>query len=94
MGDHTIDTLRADTAQVLAKVREERDELRLKLHLARAEVRDEWQKLEPRFEHLVARVGDVAESAGEASRDVGTAVGLLGEELRRGYARIRKAMHP
>ena len=72
--------------------KEERDELRLKLHLARAEARDEWQKLEPRFEHLEARVGALVASASAASRDVGAAVSLLGEELQRGYARVRKAM--
>lgn len=92
MGEHSIETLRADAEQVLAKVCQERDELRLKLHLARAEVREEWEKLEPRFAHLEARVREVSASASDATRDVGAALGLLGEELRHGYARIRKAM--
>lgn len=92
MSDHNIETLRADAAQVLAKVCAERDKLKLQLHLAGAEVRDEWHKLEPRFEHLQSRVQEIGVSAGAATRDVGAAVSLLGEELRRGYDRVRKAM--
>jgi F0F1-type ATP synthase membrane subunit b/b' len=93
MNDKSMAKLRADAEQLLAKVREERDELKLKLHLARAEARDEWQKLEPRWEHLQSQVRDIASATGDASKDVGAALGLLADELRHGYARIRKSMH-
>ena len=93
MSNHTIETLRPDAEQLLTKVRAERDELKLQLRLARAEMRDEWQKLAPRFQNLQSRVHEVGVSAGAATRDVGAASGLLGEELRHGCERIRRATH-
>ena len=88
----SLDGLRDDAAKLLEHLRRERDELNVQMHLARAEVRDEWHKLEPKWEHFEARAKEVAASAGEASKDVGSALGLLGEELQHGYARIRDAL--
>jgi hypothetical protein len=70
----------------------ERDELRLRLHLARAEIRDEFAATEHKWERFHARASAVAESAGEGGRDVAAAAGLLGEELRDAYRRIREAV--
>lgn len=93
MSARSIEELRADAHELLNKLREERDELHLRLHLAKAEARDEWEKLEPKWEHFQARTQAVAESAEAASKDVGTALGILGEELRHGYKRIKESMH-
>jgi hypothetical protein len=70
----------------------ERDELRLQLHLARAEIRDEFAAAERKWENFHARASAVAESAGEGGRDVAAAAGLLGEELREAYRRIKQAV--
>ncbi len=88
----SIDELRKEARELMARLREERDELHLQIHLAKAEARDEWEKLEPSWEEFQARVHAVAETAGDASKDVYSALGLLGDELRHGYDRIRKAM--
>ncbi len=70
----------------------ERDELRLQLHLARAELREEFETVERKWENFEARTLAVAKSAGDSSRDVASAAGLVGEELREAYRRIREAM--
>lgn len=44
-----------------------RDELNLKMHLAKMEVRDEWQKLEPQVQHVLSNVAIVS---GEALADL------------------------
>jgi hypothetical protein len=44
-----------------------RDELNLKMHLAKMEVRDEWQKLEPQVQHVLSNVAIVS---GEAMADL------------------------
>jgi uncharacterized membrane protein len=88
----SLDEMKEDAARLLEHLRQERDELNVRMHLAQAEVREEWHKLEPKWAHFEARAKDVAASAGAASKDVGSALGLLGEELRHGYARIREAL--
>jgi len=92
MTTKSTESLRAEATELLAKLRTERDELRVRLHLAGAEAREEWEKLEPRLAELEARAAQVGEAAGAAAKDVGAALAMLGEELGEGYARIRRAM--
>ncbi|MGE0862066.1 MAG: hypothetical protein AB7I01_24360 [Gammaproteobacteria bacterium] len=77
---------------LLESLRTERDELRVRMYLARAEVRDEWQALEQRWEHFESRVRAAAAAAQSAGAEVGGAVDLLAAELRKGYTRVRQAM--
>lgn len=78
--------------EVIEELRQIRDELRVRMHLAAAEVRDEWESLDKKWHHFRARAEQVGEAAGEAAEDVGEALELVGEELRRGYRRIRKKL--
>lgn len=75
--------------QVMDKLRQERDELRLKVHLGKAEFKEEWDALECKWEHLEGRMEGAAEEAREASREVGAAFGVLTDELGEAYRRIR-----
>ena len=70
-----------------------RDELRLQVHLAKAELRDEWnQKLEPRFWELKTKLDRVEEASAETATELRSAVKLLIDELQNGYERIRKSL--
>ena len=64
-----------------------RDEVRLKLHLASMEARDEWEKLEERWEQF-RRKADLDETVD----GIGDSAEGLVDELRKGYERIRKAL--
>jgi predicted nucleic acid-binding Zn-ribbon protein len=75
--------------QTLDKLRRERDEIRLKLHLGKAELKEEWEALERKWEHLEGRMAGARDEARQASRDVGTAFGVLADELGEAYRRIR-----
>ena len=70
-------------------LRTQRDELAVKLHLARADARDEWDVLEKKWEHVKARIGVVGREAGEVAEDVGEAMRGVVDELKKGYARLR-----
>jgi hypothetical protein len=78
--------------QVLEKLRRERDEIRLKLHLGKAELRDEWEALERKWENIEGRVAGIANEARDASHEVGAAFGVLAEELGEAYRRIRRKL--
>ena len=77
------------SAKVFARLRQERDELRLQAELGKAEFRDEWQELERKFQKLEGRVSGAAKEARESSEEVGAAFGLLADELAQSYRNIR-----
>jgi SMC interacting uncharacterized protein involved in chromosome segregation len=78
--------------RLVDELKEQRDELRVRLHLARADARDEFERLEKRWEHARGRLAVIGKEAGEASKDVGDAARLVLDEIKTGYQRIRKLM--
>lgn len=77
---------------VLKQLETERDELRLKLGLAKLEARDEWKELEGKMDALRGRLKVVGAEAKEASGDVAAAADVLAEEIKEGFSKIRKMM--
>jgi hypothetical protein len=77
--------------EVLAKLRQERDELALKMHLGKKEAAAEWEKLEAKWHEIKAKnMTPMRDAADESSVGVGLALELAAEELKKGYERIRK----
>ncbi len=75
--------------QTLATLRQQRDELQVKLALAKAEARDEWEVLEGKYDALERKLEAAGEEAATAVDDVSAAARLLVEELGKGYQRVR-----
>lgn len=78
--------------KLLETLKREREELGLKIHLGKMEAREEWERAERKWEHFKAGAERFGSATKEASKDVGTAAKLLGEELHRAYGRIRKSL--
>lgn len=76
----------------LAALKREREELALKVHLAKAEARDEWKALETKLDALEARARPVAKSIGETAEGVGASLDLAAEEIKKGFDKIRKLL--
>jgi CBS domain-containing protein len=76
----------------LDSLRRTRDELRVQIHLARAEGKDLWDQLEHKFEEAEAKVKSVVRQAEGPVHDVGDAAKLLLAEIRDGYRRIRETL--
>ncbi len=81
-----------DIDEILETLKQQSDEIKLQLHLAKAEVRDEWPVLEKKLEELKNKAEAIREEAGEASEDVLEAAKLVAEEVRNGFERIRKLL--
>ncbi|MDJ0848817.1 MAG: hypothetical protein QNK04_10600 [Myxococcota bacterium] len=75
--------------QIGDELKQLRDEIELKLHLASADARDEFEALEKKLEHYRARLDVVGKATEEAAEDVGDALSMLGDEIRKGYHKIR-----
>jgi BMFP domain-containing protein YqiC len=78
--------------EILGKLKTERDELRVQLHLLAAEAKDEWEEVEKHWEHLESRMKRVGDAASDAGDDVAAAGKQLAEEIGGAYQRIRKSM--
>ncbi len=77
---------------ILRKLETERDELRVKLNLAKMEAKEEWDDVEKKIEALKGRMKVVGEEAKEASGDVGAAIDVLADEVKEGFSRLRKML--
>ena len=70
-----------------------RDELRLQLHLAKREIRDEWNiRLEPTFRLLKTKLDRVEHASASTLEEMRPTLKALADELREGYERIRKSL--
>lgn len=78
--------------EMLAKLEQERDELRVRLHLGKAEAKEEWEKLEARIAELRRKLDKAGDEAGDVMEDVSVAARRLGEEIREGFSRIRRTL--
>lgn len=85
-------TVREDFEKLLGKLAQERDELRLKIHLGKAEARDEWEKIEKRWQHLRGKSELVKDVVDDTAREIGDAAVQAAREIQRGYERLRKLM--
>ena len=77
---------------LVAALKTERDELRVQLHLLKAEAKEEWEEMEEHWEHLEGRLKKVGESAAESGEDIAAAGKQLAEEIGSAYKRIRKSL--
>ena len=78
--------------QLTADLKRERDQIQLKLHLGKEELEDEWEELENKLQQLEVKTKSIREAASEASEDIISAAKLLGEELKKGYKKVRKKL--
>jgi uncharacterized protein (DUF3084 family) len=78
--------------KVVAELKQQRDELRVRAHLMAQEARDEWDELEKKWEHAQSRLERFGDEAEKASKEVASALKLVFGELKEGYARIKKAL--
>ena len=78
--------------ELISKLKQERDELRVQIHLAKAEAKDEWEELEKKWDILENKLTALKRETKDASKDIGAALGVLSEEIANAYKRIRKKL--
>jgi len=84
-----------DLESLLEELKQKRDELRVRMHLASKEIKDEWEELEEKMEDFSGKAKQFANDAKlkETGEGLGDALGKVGHELKLGYERLKKAMH-
>ena len=84
--------LAAKIEEELESLRRTRDELRVQVHLAKADAKDRWEQLEKKFSEAEGKVRFIAREAKEPLQDVRDAARQLLREIRSGYEHIRDAL--
>ena len=77
---------------VIDSLKQERDELNVKMHLAGMEVRDEWNDVEKKWEHLQSKGHQLGKATGESAHEIGEVFTKLGDELKETYKRLKRAL--
>lgn len=77
-------------AEIVAKLRQERDELKLKAHLGTMEAKEEWEELEKKWQRLEGDLSENKEKASEAAKDLGEKAKVIADEIGQAYRRIRE----
>jgi hypothetical protein len=78
--------------EVLKDLARLRDEISLKMHLGKAEAREEWEKLEKKWQAAKAQSKTLADVVGDSAQNVGSALELTFGELKKGYERVKKML--
>jgi hypothetical protein len=85
-------TERAHWMNDVTNVRQMRDELRLKAHLLRADLRDQVDRLEHEFTRLEHELRPVGDAVGTTAKELNASTRELLKTLRAGYGRVRDAV--
>lgn len=78
--------------QLIHDLTQQRDELKLNMHLGSQDAKDQLEKLEEKLFQLKKRLEPVQQAAGESAEHIWEAVQLLAGELKDGFDRIRKSL--
>lgn len=78
-----------DFEKLWQKVKTQRDELRVQSHLAQAELKDEWQELEKKWDKAERNLKQFQDDAKETTDEWVASSRVVMEELSSAYDRIK-----
>ncbi len=83
---------KSDLEEAINVVKQQRDELKLKLHLAQMEAKEEYDRLSGKVEEIATQYEPVQDAVEEAAGAVFSALLLAADEVKAGFQRVRKAV--
>ncbi len=76
----------------LEDLRATRDELRVRLHLGKLDAQEQWDQIEKQWQHVESKLKVASEAGREIAEDIGEAANLTIDEIKEGYAKLRKLL--
>jgi len=80
--------IREEFDKLVEKLKVERDQLNLKVHLASMEAREEFAEAEKKWDRVKEKAGKIADEAVDTSEEYVAKAKIVGEELKETYKRI------
>lgn len=87
-----MDDLREKIDATVQELKKERDELRVRVRLAKMEASEEWEELQEKLGKLDSKAQQLRKATAEASEDIGAAARLLGSEIRDGFKKLARSL--
>lgn len=78
--------------ELINSLKQQRDELSVKVHLTGMEMREEWNRLDVKLSKLCSKYEPVKDAVDETSGDVWQTLKQLGNEIGEGFKRVSKAL--
>ncbi len=85
-------SIRTEFDNLLEKLKSERDEIKLKLHLASLEAKEEFEEAEKNWDILKVKAAEIADDSKETSEEFIAKTKIVVEELKDAYSRISKRL--
>ncbi len=80
--------LKQEFSSLVETLKTERDELQLKLHLASMEAKEEFEKLDEKWDAVAEKAAELADDSVELSEEVLTKAKAAAEEVKEVYQRL------
>ena len=77
---------------MIAKLRQQRDELKLQTHLFKAEAKDEWDKAEQHWKHVQVKSREAGDKTSHVGEEIVDTLKNVGREIHQGYKKIRETL--
>ncbi len=78
--------------ELLTTLKQQRDELSLKIHLGATEAQEEWDEATEKLDQLTSEYDPVKKAVSESAENVTESVKLVAEEVMNSFNRIRKSL--
>ena len=78
--------------EMIDSLKQQRDELALQMHLGKAEAKEEWERVQEKLDKLSDDFEPLKDAVGESAEGLLTSLGLVADEIKDSFHRIRKAI--
>ena len=78
--------------KVIESLKQGRDELKVQLHLAKAEAKELWQETEDKWQHLRDQLDKIDSETGDTAKNIGAATMVIADEIKHGYEKLKKLL--
>lgn len=89
MSDDFDDKLEKKLGELGQRLRQERDELKLKVHLAKMDAKQEWEVAESKWEAFESKFDERLKTGKQTTSEVQDVLKELGDDISNAYRRIR-----
>ena len=87
-----VDKEKTFVSELISDLKQQRDHLRVKIHLGSQELKEEFSKLDDKLAQLNHRFDPLKAAASETAEDIWDSLKLVGGEIKEGFQRIRKSL--
>ncbi|MFT7052698.1 MAG: hypothetical protein ACJAU1_000248 [Psychromonas sp.] len=84
--------MKEDFDKLVDKLKAERDELKLKMHLGSMEAKAEFAEAEKKWRKVKIKASEISDDAVDTSEEYINKAKVVGEELKEAYSRISKRL--